>query len=300
VLWFDSAGIILSFIPAARETNVTRGARLWLFLVITLILIAISWRLPRIPQDPTYHAFADQRAFWGIPHTWDVLSNFPFAIVGAVGLAYVLNRRRSAASFENDSERLPYVVVFAGVALTAIGSAYYHLAPDNARLFWDRLPMTVVFTALIAAFVVDRVSVKLGLILLPPLLLSGVACLWYWRWTELRGVGDLRPYGFIQFYSAAALLLLIALFPGRYTGTWRVFGLVGFYALAKFLEFADKPVFGMLHFVSGHTLKHLSAAAASWWIYLLVRDRRAREDTSLRPSQTYERSESITVSMPGR
>jgi hypothetical protein len=27
--------------------------------------------------------------------------------------------------------------------------------------------------------------------------------------------------------------------------------------------------------VSGHTLKHLAAAAASWWIYTLVRDRRA-------------------------
>jgi hypothetical protein len=119
------------------------------------------------------------------------------------------------------------------------------------------------------------VSVKAGLILLLPLLATGVGSLCYWQWTEVRGAGDLRPYAFIQFYSAIALLLLIALFPARYSQTGRVFGIVAFYGLAKVLELLDKPVFGLAKFVSGHTLKHLAAAAASWWIYMLVRDRRA-------------------------
>ena len=30
-------------------------------------------------------------------------------------------------------------VFFAGILLTAFGSSFYHLAPDNERLFWDRL-----------------------------------------------------------------------------------------------------------------------------------------------------------------
>jgi hypothetical protein len=36
-------------------------------------------------------------------------------------------------------------VLFAGVTLSSLGSSYFHLAPDNARLMWDRLPMTIAF-----------------------------------------------------------------------------------------------------------------------------------------------------------
>ena len=47
--------------------------------------------LPRLPQDPCYHDFADQRGVWGIPHFWNVVSNLPLVIVGAIGL-WVLRR----------------------------------------------------------------------------------------------------------------------------------------------------------------------------------------------------------------
>ena len=78
--------------------------------------------------------------------------------------------------------------------LTAACSSYYHLAPDNARLVWDRLPMTVGFMGLFAAMLTERVNPRLGRALLVPLIFAGVGSVVYWFWTELRGVGDLsRP-----------------------------------------------------------------------------------------------------------
>lgn len=58
------------------------------------------------------------------------------------------------------------MVLFLGLALTGFGSAYYHLAPDSARLIWDRLPLTLVFMAILAATVVERISVTVGFLLL--------------------------------------------------------------------------------------------------------------------------------------
>jgi hypothetical protein len=49
---------------------------------------------------------------------------------------------------------------------------------------------------------------------------------------------------------------------------------VGFYALAKVLEALDKPISAAGHIVSGHTLKHLAAAAAGYCILRMLQKRR--------------------------
>ena len=99
---------------------------------------------PAVPQPLAYHNMADQRSWLGIPNALNVLSNLPFAVVGVMGLAAIfgsdVDRR---VPFHDSWERWPYAALFAGVVLTTVGSSYYHLAPDNARLVWDRLPMTV-------------------------------------------------------------------------------------------------------------------------------------------------------------
>ena len=49
--------------------------------------LAILPLLPPVPQDPSYHQFADQRTLLlGIPNFWNVISNLPFVLVGAMGL----------------------------------------------------------------------------------------------------------------------------------------------------------------------------------------------------------------------
>lgn len=35
---------------------------------------------------------------------------------------------------------------YVGVAAVAVGSSYYHLKPDDARLVWDRLPVSLLYS----------------------------------------------------------------------------------------------------------------------------------------------------------
>src|SRR5712691_5914887 len=127
----------------------TRGARIGVLLGVTAAAVAAACLVPPIPQDPAYHRFADTRPMSGVPNAWAVLSNLPFVLVGLAGLRQVLTAPAGAAApFVESRERWPYALFFAGVALTGVGSGYYHWAHDNARLVWDRLPLTIGFVAL--------------------------------------------------------------------------------------------------------------------------------------------------------
>ena len=244
-----------------------RRTRLWILAAFTLSTIAIVFLLPRIPQDPAYHQFADQRTFFGIPNCLNVISNAPFLLVGAQALAFLFRCQSAGekAAFSNPLERWPYAVFFLGVALTSVGSTYYHLAPSNNTLIWDRLPMTVAFVSFFAAVVAERISLKAGMWLLPPLILIGIGSVAYWNLTEMHGRGDLRPYGYVQGYPLLGVPLLIALFPPAYTRTVDLLAVGGIYVVAKLFELFDRPIFDLGHFVSGHTLKHLAAALSGYW-----------------------------------
>ncbi|HEY1467478.1 MAG TPA: hypothetical protein VGF61_00435 [Candidatus Acidoferrum sp.] len=241
-------------------------------LSLTLAVAIAAILAPRVPQPLAYHNFADRRAWLGIANFADVVSNAGFAIVGLWGLGILLGKP-SRAQFVDARERWPYVIVFAGMVLTAIGSSYYHLAPDNDRLVWDRLPMTIVFMALVAAMIVERISLPVGLVLLPILLLVGIASVVQWHLSEINGAGDLRFYAALQAY-AVLLLLAILLLPPRYTRSSDFAIVVGFYVLAKITEAADRAIFALDHAVSGHTVKHLAAAAAGLWILRMLQKRR--------------------------
>jgi hypothetical protein len=228
-----------------------------------MVVATVCVFLPRIPQPQSYHLFADQRSLFGIPNFGDVASNLPFAVIGVLGIAFLLRSRTDPSSghFLDSRERWPYLVAFVGLLLTAVGSSYYHLDPNNARLVWDRLPMTVVFMSMVAAMIAERVHLRAGLLLLPLFLIAGIASVLQWYASELHGVGDLRFYAAVQAYSAL-VLLIVMLFPARYSRGSDLAIIVGFYVLAKVLELLDKPIFHVGHIVSGHTLKHLAAAAA--------------------------------------
>ena len=125
--------------------------------------------------------------------------------------------------------------------LTAAGSSYYHWAPDNERLVWDRLPMTVVFMSLVAAMIAERISVRSALLLWPALLAIGALSVLQWHWSEQAGRGDLRFYAAVQAYAVLVLLLMLFL-PSRYTRSSDLGVVVGFYVFAKLLETFDKRI----------------------------------------------------------
>jgi len=250
---------------------ISKRASLVLVSVLTAAVAAIFLALPRIPQPLSYHSFADQRTFWGVPNFANVLSNLPFAVFGIWGLFFLLRAgtAQNRAHFHDPRERWPYLFVFLGLLLTAFGSSYYHLDPSNARLVWDRLPMTIAFMSVVAALIAERLSLRLGLWLLPLLMLVGLSSVLQWYASELRGAGDLRFYASVQIY-AALFLLTALLFPGLYTRTADLAAVAGLYVLAKILESLDKPIFAAGHIISGHTLKHLAAAAADYCILFML------------------------------
>jgi hypothetical protein len=182
--------------------------------------------------------------------------------------------QREGRPFLNSVERWPYLILSVGVVLTCFGSAYYHLAPNNARLVWDRLPMTIGFMSLLSAMLMERINLRAGSLAMAPLLLLGIASVEYWYVTELRGTGDLRLYFMVQFYTLALILLMLWLFPARYTRGGDMVMAMGFYVLAKILEMADRQIFNFGHIISGHTLKHLAAALGIYLIFRMLARRR--------------------------
>ncbi len=249
----------------------SKRAGVWPFLALAVILGIAALFVPRTDLPTSYHHFADQRGWLGIPHFADVASNIAFLLAGLSGLAF-LSRKSSLEQFVDARERWPYFAVYLGLLLTAFGSAYYHLAPDNDRLVLDRVPMTIVFMPLVAALIAERVNVKLGLWLLPVLTAVGIGSVIQWHWTVMHGAGDLRFYGVVQLYGVLALLIVLLL-PPRYTRGSDLLVVVGFYVLAKICETADWQIFSLGQIVSGHTLKHLSAGAAGFWILRMLRKR---------------------------
>jgi len=229
-----------------RAGYVKPRGRVLALIGLTVASLAGLMLLPPIPQDQGYHQFADQRTLLGIPNFWNVVSNLPFIAVGAAGLRQF---HRQPATF----------VLFLGIFLTGFGSSYYHWSPSDGTLFWDRLPMTLCFMAILTVVIEERVDARAGAVLLSPLLAVGLFSLLLWRWT-----GDLRLYAWVQFFPILALLLMFLMFPPKYTGTsWWLIA-AALYALAKLLEFYDRAIYSVGSLLSGHTLKHFAAAAACY------------------------------------
>ncbi len=253
-------------------------ARMVIFVVVTICILLLSYIHAPIIQDPSYNRFADQRLILGVQNFDDVISNAPFLFIGWIGLAFVMRWKPSDSpqSFEESSERWAYIILFCGIALTSFGSSYYHLAPSDDRLVWDRLPMTAIFTSLYAATVSERIDKRVGRILLIPYVLTGLGSVIYWHLTELQGSGDLRLYMDIQYYSIFGIILMVLLFPSRYShGRWLVAVLLAYLA-AKGFEQLDLTLYQATNgIVSGHVIKHLISAVAAIFALHMIRERHA-------------------------
>ena len=149
--------------------------------------------------------------------------------------------------------------------LTAFGSAWYHAAPSDATLVWDRLPIAAAFAGLVAATIADRqrawarpLTVGLGSVAVATVLLWAVT-------------GNLLPYVMMQLVFVAVALLTTALVRSRWTHARAVYLAAATYGLAVVCERYDRPFAEVLNgIVSGHTLKHLLAATALLLIFMMI------------------------------
>lgn len=234
--------------------------RFILWLVSLMAVIAVSFVSP-ISQSLDYHNFADTNSFIGIPNALNVISNLAFILVGLYAIVLVSKNKRSLYKFYWSA-----LIYSIGIVFVGLGSGYYHWTPDNDSLLFDRLPMTIAFMAFYSMIISAFINPSSGLKLLPWLLVAGGLSVWYWIATEEIGKGDLRWYALIQFLPMILIAVILALFELKDRNKSLVFSVMGWYFIAKLLEFIDSQVYEMTHFVSGHSLKHIFAAVACLYI----------------------------------
>jgi hypothetical protein len=212
----------------------------------------------RTAQDQQYHQFADRRNACGIPNFLDVISNAAFAVAGLEGWRNF--RKHAPGAIPRLSSA--YKTFFTSGVLVALGSGFYHLRPANGRLAVDRLSMTVAYAALDSILIGEHIDEEYGRRALPLLLVAGAVSVGYWHVSERSGRGDLRPYILFQFLPAALTPVILLLFPSKFSSVRHLWMIVALYAAALAFEALDKPIYRATGIVSGHTLKHLAAAAA--------------------------------------
>jgi len=242
------------------------------WLIIVLAVLALWYHGP-IAQLDLYHYFADHRDWLGIPNAADVLSNLGFAVVGLYGLALVLHTRPGSAL---DAARPGYGLFFFALVLTAFGSSWYHLLPDNARLVWDRLPIALACAGILSAVWSETLGDGRWVTVLWALVgVLGVG--WWWYTDTHQAVGDLRPYLFVQFMPLLLIPLLQWQHESPRADRLAFAAAIGCYVLAKAAELSDREIFTFWGLLSGHTLKHLLSVLAGL-VLMLNYARRKKAD----------------------
>jgi hypothetical protein len=244
-----------------------KKSHLLVYTCITLFSVLILWMKGPIPQDLAYHQFADQRNIFGVPNFWNVASNLPMFFLGLYGFKLAFQHFQIRPDFA--SRWIPVVLVF-GVFITSFGSGYYHYAPDNDTLVWDRLPMTLMFMPVFSLLLYDLISPAWGrwaFFISVPL---GVFSIWYWQYTESLGMGDLRLYAFVQFFPMLIAPVIILLSQKKVSYIRFAWLVLAWYVVAKVFEYFDVATYRWLGFWSGHTLKHLIGVLSLYYLLKLL------------------------------
>lgn len=241
----------------------------WIICILVFASVGI-WMVPPISQDPHYHNFADQRFLLGVAHCHNVLSNVPFLLGSIVGLFRV-------RSWNPSPQKNQWRFFFLAIGFVTFGSAYYHHMPNNLSLFWDRLPMSCGFAALSALFFGDRFPRFNPTKLFSGLLFLNLVAVFYWLYTETLHRGDLRLYILVQYLPMILIPLTLLGYPKSPSQDRPYWLLLLGYSLAKICEVADVPLYLLLKILSGHTLKHLLAAATLLGFALLIPQPPTRE-----------------------
>ncbi len=219
----------------------------WLPSIVTVgAALALAAYGP-IAQFANYHDFADQRTVLGVPHAFDVLSNVGFAIVALWGMRNGLSRRSYG-----------YALFVVSLLLTAAGSAFYHLEPNDMRLVWDRLPIALACAGLLAAVRAESRGRRNDAVETVALAVAAVGSVYWWDIS-----GDLRPYLLLQALPLVLTPLWQWIYCAQRERRIAFAAAIALYVLAKVAELNYEAIFAALSVVSGHTVKHVLSTLAS-------------------------------------
>ena len=234
-----------------------------LFPLFVLAALLVERSFAPLPQALDYHAFADTRSLASVPNFMDVVSNLAIIIPAIAGLGLALSR---GGVFFTLSERVFALIFFAALATTAVGSTWYHLAPNDERLLFDRLPLALAFTAYISWLIVERIRPHPGgIAMLLPWLATGPGCVLWW-YAGPAG-DDLRLY-LLLYGTILTLAPWLMLLRTPYDLKSRHWAAYFAFVLAMICDRLDHVIHAALGGnLSGHTFKHLLAGVA---VFLLA------------------------------
>lgn len=231
-------------------------------LLASVLLFAIGAALQFVwplSQPASYHHFADERSLGILPNASDVLSNLVILAAGLLNLGWVIRHASRQPS------QFPGMLVAApGLILTSFGSAYYHAAPSDATLVWDRFPMTIVFAGILAMLWTSVTRQRVGWVQMLILVVVSVGTVGYWL-----AFDSLWPYAILQFGGLAVVVgMTVARQVDALFAWWMV---IVFYALAKVFETFDWQVWALSgHLFAGHALKHVASGIAGAALLLVA------------------------------
>jgi len=236
-------------------------------LIASILIFAVGTLLQFIwplPQPASYHHFADERSIGLLRNAADVLSNVVILAAGLLNLRWVV---RHAA---RRPPQFPGMLVVAlGLIFTAYGSAYYHFAPSDATLVWDRLPMTIVFAGILGMLWTSVTEKRVGWVPLAILVIVSLGTIGYWLLFD-----SLWPYAELQFGGLAVIVVMTLIRKVDAPLAWGM--VIGFYALAKVFETLDWQIWALTgHLFAGHALKHIASGFAGASIVLIAKGSRA-------------------------
>jgi hypothetical protein len=227
-----------------------------IFYTAIFISVLFILALAPITQSQEYHQFAEQRLIGYIPHFGDVLSNLSFIVIGT--LLLVESRHWNAVEIYKGQKTLFTALAYSSIAL-GLGSGYYHWAPVDYTLAWDRATMVLGFAIIfydscIRYDIFSKKGICKGTAITTIVFLGTVV---FWML-----FGRLEPYVFVQFFTMFVLVVL-AIKNYKEVPSRHLFNMFIWYLIAKVFETFDKEIFMMTgELMSGHTLKHIAYAMA--------------------------------------
>ena len=193
----------------------------------------------KIPLPQEYHNFADKRIFLGIPNMMNVISNFVFLIPAII---YFKRTKQNT-------------LLILHIILLSIASGYYHLNPSDETIFWDILMIAT--TSMIVLIMIS--DTKYGLLLYSYAIFS----ILYWKYSD-----DLRLY--ILILIGVPLYIVLKYYKNINLKKY-IYVIVFMGILTRISEHNDHEIYEFTNYqISGHTLKHIFAIIAVWYVVKLL------------------------------
>ncbi|KAL9810074.1 hypothetical protein AtNW77_Chr5g0095571 [Arabidopsis thaliana] len=226
----------------------------------------IMFITPKVPLDSfRHHIFADKRNFMGVPNTLNVMTNFPFLIVGVLG--FVLCIGGSFFNISLNGEIWGWTLFYAGIASLAFGLLFIIsnlMTTESSGTLC--LFILIAYSSLFSSFLVERAGEKVGLSCL--ILLLFISCL---SVAYARVFNDLRLCMTFQLIPCLVIPVMAVLLPPKYTHSRFWLWATAAYTIAKIEGLADNKIYNANRYIiSGHSLEHLCSAVATLLLTIML------------------------------